>query len=827
MRKLQTLLALFAALMFNFGQVWASDSGLAASDGVFIIDFYDSEKLTSTSGTGLSSNNYSNFVKVATGLTKANVVTGVSVTGTVQYGKNGGLTAGTGTAAGADSHYVTFSIGSDYAVNKVTVYATQYESGRWKLNGNVADDGQLGAKGATFSNVTEPLVWDGLNGATSLTFKKDNGSNGNQKRLTIYTIVCEYGTSSSVEKPTITPSETSFNTSANISITCETDGASIFYTTDNDAELNEFVAFSAFSITDTTTVRAYAVLGTDTSAVATKTFKKYGPFTCADVYTRADDAFIGLDNVTVTYVNSRSVYVKDNAGAMLLYLPANATWEAGDVLAGVEGTIDIYNGLYEIKPNADQVTAVTATEGDAPAPSQLIAAPTSADINKYVVFNNVLVSTATFTTSSANTTTTFTIGGQSVTLQNYFKQEFSFVSGTHYNVTGVVNYNSSADPALRVYFVSAEEKVCDEKVTITKGDDSEHGSFTLNNSGQVCVEYEDASTIVTATPDEHWHVASVTSTVGVVGSVVDNQCTITGIDNNTTINVTFAEDDQYAVTWNTNGATSSSEVYEGEKPVFPATPTSFDATSNTFYGWATAAWEGVAEELSSDKLEDITIYTSAAAMPNVTAAITYYAVFAKATAASSPTSFTSTFNSASWEDANSLWTSGTAGSQMQADRGIQIQTGASGANATTKSSYKEVTSVVVTCSTNKTSGEGTIAIEVGETGMGSAQDASYSGSGDGREDKELTFSPTPPATSLTGSIKITATCSTNSIYVKSVQVYYSQDINEYSKFVTTESEPTALDNTDAEVKAVKVLRDGVLYIEKDGKTYNILGTVVK
>ena len=136
---------------------YASDSGLTASEGTFIIDFYDSDKLSSTNGTGLTGSNYSSFVKVATGLTATNVVTGVTVTGTVQYGKNGGLTAGTGTAANENSHYVTFAISGTYAVNKCTVYATAYESGRWKLNGNAADSGSLGAKGAAFTSTPSEL----------------------------------------------------------------------------------------------------------------------------------------------------------------------------------------------------------------------------------------------------------------------------------------------------------------------------------------------------------------------------------------------------------------------------------------------------------------------------------------------------------------------------------------------------------------------------------------------------------------------------------------------------------------------------------------------
>jgi hypothetical protein len=173
--------------------VWGADSGLTASAGTFVIDFYDSSKLSSSSGTGLTNDNYSSFVKVGTGLTKTNVVTSVSVTGTVRYGMNGGLTAGTGTAAGESSHYVTFNTGTNFLVRKATVYATAYESGRWKLNGNTASSGSLGSKGATFANVTSPLLWSFSTYTNALTFKKDNGSGGNQKRLTIYTIVCEYG----------------------------------------------------------------------------------------------------------------------------------------------------------------------------------------------------------------------------------------------------------------------------------------------------------------------------------------------------------------------------------------------------------------------------------------------------------------------------------------------------------------------------------------------------------------------------------------------------------------------------------------------------------
>ena len=180
--------------VLSIGQVWAADSGISASDGVFVIDFYDSDNLTSTQGTDLTSSNYSQFVKVYSGLTVSDVVTATNVTGTVQYAKNGGLTLGTSSNTSPNNHVVTFTIGADYAVNKVTVYATKYDGGRWKLNGNLPDDGTIADKQTPFANVTDPLIWDDLDGITSLQFKRESTSGGNCKRMTIYTIVCEYTT---------------------------------------------------------------------------------------------------------------------------------------------------------------------------------------------------------------------------------------------------------------------------------------------------------------------------------------------------------------------------------------------------------------------------------------------------------------------------------------------------------------------------------------------------------------------------------------------------------------------------------------------------------
>jgi len=185
-----------------------------------------------------------------------------------------------------------------------------------------------------------------------------------------------------------------------------------------------------------------------------------------------------------------------------------------------------------------------------------------------------------------------------------------------------VNYGGSTPPPS-----------CTSEITITKAADPANGTFVLDNSGTVCIDEGNATVNVTATPADHYHLASVTTTgsVGTIGSIAGNTCEITDIDADTEIGVTFAEDTKYVVTWNVNGnEDTKTNVYAGEKPVFPATPAACDATSTTFIGWATAPWTGKLADLSEK-----TVYTSASAMPDVNEAVTYFAVFAKSNGSAS------------------------------------------------------------------------------------------------------------------------------------------------------------------------------------------------
>lgn len=145
------------------------------------------------------------------------------------------------------------------------------------------------------------------------------------------------------------------------------------------------------------------------------------------------------------------------------------------------------------------------------------------------------------------------------------------------------------------------------------------------------------------------------------------------------------------------------------------------------------------------------------------------------------TDVTYTFTSKSWGDSNNAWTSGKDGNQLSSGRGVQVTTGASGANATTKSSFSNVSKVTVTYSTNANDGAGSISIQVGSN-TAISKNVTKSG---GTTDRTLEYDFSP---AQTGTVKITVTCTTNSIYVKSVTITYSNKTPAGLTFDTHENE---------------------------------------
>lgn len=175
----------------------------------------------------------------------------------------------------------------------------------------------------------------------------------------------------------------------------------------------------------------------------------------ADVYTMAKDDKVTLKAFEVVYVNGSNIYVKDATASGLIYA-YNYGLVAGDkVDLGLEGTVDIYNGIYEVKPTTAK-DDLTVTPGTPAGPAVAAAAPTAADQNKYVVYKNVTVEAdAAFVLDNKNTVVASFLG-ENVTFYNNFKIAAELKAGKSYNIVGV---NAMYKENVQVYPISVEEVI--------------------------------------------------------------------------------------------------------------------------------------------------------------------------------------------------------------------------------------------------------------------------------------------------------------------------------------------------------------------------------
>lgn len=151
------------------------------------------------------------------------------------------------------------------------------------------------------------------------------------------------------------------------------------------------------------------------------------------------------------------------------------------------------------------------------------------------------------------------------------------------------------------------------------------------------------------------------------------------------------------------------------------------------------------------------------------------------------------FSSAKWEATPANWTSKKDG-LYSATQGVQITTGATGANAISPISFNNITSIVVGYSTNDAKGVGSIKIyssptvDGATTQIGSTFSVTKPSSG-GTTVKNTTNFITSGA-SVNGYIKIEGLCTTNSIYIKNISITYEPVPTKALTSIEVVSQPT-------------------------------------
>ena len=269
-----------------------------------------------------------------------------------------------------------------------------------------------------------------------------------------------------VEIPVISPNSGFVYDPTQVSITCATNDASIYYTTDGTEPTESSTLYTTpFTVSSTTTVKAKAFkTGFTASNVASATYTfpvevaNIAAFKAANSATNSTVYKITGD-VTFVFENGANFYVQDATGGLLIYDNQNndiitRTYTEGDVISGgVCGTYTLYNGLVELVPTRDLAAASSNTGTVSPVMATIADISTNYDQleSKLVKLTDVTFTQGgTYTTSSA-TNMSIEQNGETMQVRNVFKTlDMTIPAEQNANVTGfVLRYNTNYQVAPR------------------------------------------------------------------------------------------------------------------------------------------------------------------------------------------------------------------------------------------------------------------------------------------------------------------------------------------------------------------------------------------
>ena len=260
-----------------------------------------------------------------------------------------------------------------------------------------------------------------------------------------------------VAKPSFSVAEGTYYESQSITLSCATDGATIYYTTDGSTpSASNGTAYStAISVSTTTTIKAIAVKsGMADSDIATATYTIEQPYnTIPALFAAAtaveQDVRVTFNNWVVSGVstNGKNVYVTDNTGnGFIIYFTSDmsGTFSAGKILSGtaVACKLKLYNGAAELI-NLD-ASDLTITDGGTVSIVNIAMASLSG------VKTGALVHYDNLTCNLNNNKYNLSDGTTTLQAYNTLYAFNEFENGKTYNVTGVyVQFNNTKQIAPR------------------------------------------------------------------------------------------------------------------------------------------------------------------------------------------------------------------------------------------------------------------------------------------------------------------------------------------------------------------------------------------
>lgn len=229
-----------------------------------------------------------------------------------------------------------------------------------------------------------------------------------------------------------------------VSISCETEGAKIYYTADTEAApADPTTASDLYSapidVWGPTYFKAIAYVGDKASVVTNYTANP--PYVLENLMPLADFQdgykFDLRAPVTAVYQNGNYLWVADAYAGALLYGDTDTKVNSGDKIASLEGTYKLYNQLPEVTDfTLGEVTAGTA----AVEPMEIEFADVNQTIiNRYVKLTGVKIED----TGKNNNYTITNAAGENLTMHNNFTNDkyyevLEVPTGENFTVTGFV-----------------------------------------------------------------------------------------------------------------------------------------------------------------------------------------------------------------------------------------------------------------------------------------------------------------------------------------------------------------------------------------------------
>ena len=297
----------------------------------------------------------------------------------------------------------------------------------------------------------------------------------------------------SVAAPTFSVEEGVYDADQTVEISCEAEGATIYYTLDDSEPTNASTEYtSAITITETTTIKAVAYVGDEKSNVSSVTITINKPATAANIAAFKEfgsgtaNITLTLTNAQVLYVSGKDMYVQDASGAINFY-DLGLDFEAGDVIGGtIKGTYTYYNGMPEL--TAMSANTLEKTETTNVVPIEINAEEISDYSCQLVTIKNQTVSTSN---------NRFYVGNGNIQLYNkYYK--FSVAEDDIIDVTGIaIYYKTNTVDTWEIAPRSADDITTYVNATISAA-----GYATFANANAVDFSAETGLTVMTAQYDE-------------------------------------------------------------------------------------------------------------------------------------------------------------------------------------------------------------------------------------------------------------------------------------------------------------------------------------